>query len=104
MKLIDGPAAETFMVKRAPLFLRAVVDSQRGEKDVLDRLDDTPKATEKVFVYRLEGEAGWIHIYCSPRSKSGYYATGEYKFMPEVDGESVRTNEAWQTWVASREL
>jgi len=35
MKLLDGPAAGTYMCKRAPLYLRAVVND-KGGTDVLD--------------------------------------------------------------------
>jgi hypothetical protein len=97
LQLIDGPCQGTFLVKRAPVFLRAVL-APGGEADVLDQIDDTPKAREKIYVYIIEGEAGWIHISRSPRSQSGFYATGQYRYLPDVDGEKLRDNKTWQAW------
>ena len=57
LKLLDGPAEGRYMVKRAPLFLRAVV-SAGGAQDVLDQLEDTPAPSEEVYVYKLQGSAG----------------------------------------------
>ena len=96
--LIDGPVAGTYLVKRAPLFLRAVEDSVSGEKDVLDQLDDEPKATEKVFVYKLQGEASWVHLNFGG-GKGGFYAMGKYKYLEE--GEALRGTEEWQRYCVS---
>lgn len=101
LQLIDGPCKGIYMVKRAPLFLRAVLD-ENGEKDVLDQIEDTPKKSETVYVYQLEGSPGWIHLRMSPRSKSGFYAMGTYHYLPDVGGESLRDNEAWQAWARER--
>jgi hypothetical protein len=102
LKLLDGPVAGIYLVKRAPLFLRGVIDAKTNEKDVLDDLEDTPKDSEDVFVYECQGEAGWIHLLMSPRSKSGFYAFGEYKLRDDIDGRLIRTTESWRAWVASQ--
>lgn len=99
IRLIDGPVAGTYMVKRAPLFLRAVEDTVTGGKDVLDQLDDEPKATEQVFVYKLQGEAGWVHLNFGG-GKGGYYATGKYKYLE--DGQALRETEAWRRYCVSQ--
>ncbi len=101
LKLIDGPCAGTYLVQRAPVYLRAVLDNVTGETDVLDQIDDLPKLTESIFVYRLQGEAGWMHLN-GPKIK-GFYATGEYKYLGlEVDGEQFRSTEKWQEWALNQ--
>ncbi len=51
IKLVDGPAAGTYMVKRAPLYLRAVVND-KGGTDALDMPSDTPTDLESIHVYQ----------------------------------------------------
>jgi hypothetical protein len=46
LKLLDGPVAGVFLVKRAPMFLRAVIDDRTNEKDVLDQIDGEPIDTK----------------------------------------------------------
>ena len=107
LKLLDGPVAGVFLVNRAPMFLRAVIDDRTNEKDVLDQIDDEPKSTESLFVYEIQGAAGWVHLLMSPRSKSGFFAAGEYKHIDEIDGEpidtkAIRNNDTWRAWVMAR--
>lgn len=97
LNLYDGPCEGDYLVKRAPPFLRAVVDQKTGAKDVLDQMEDVPKKTEKVYVYKLQGEAGQVHIH--GKGINGWYATGNYLFLSNVDGEALRANNAWQEWV-----
>lgn len=103
--LVDGPMEGSYAVKRAPLYLRAVLDTQTGEKDVLDQLTDSPTAFEEVWVYKLEGEAGMVHLnFGSGRSgrRTGFYATGTYHHLPNVVGGELRSEMAWRTWVAAQ--
>ena len=95
LQLVDGPCEGTYFVKRAPNYLRAVLDD-KGEKDVLDLIEDTPRDSERVYVYKLDGEPGWMHIHGT--KVHGFYATGTYHYLPEVDGESLRDNSKWQSW------
>ncbi len=95
--LIDGPAAGSYLLKRSPLFVRAVVDVE-GRGDVLDQLGDTPAADEALSVYRLEGEMGLIHLNMGG-GRGGFYARASYRHLPDVDGESVRETDAWREWV-----
>ena len=104
LQLLDGPCQGDIMVKRAPVFLRAVL-GPRGKIDVLDQLDDTPAADEKVFVYRREGDSNQMHIYA--RGKGGKALTGwwpfaNYKHLPDVDGEQLRDNAKWQAYVTQQ--
>ena len=96
INLHGGPAEGSYAVKRAPLYLRAVV-AHDGYTDVLDQLTDQPRLRERVSVYRRVGEAGTVHVRMSGRG-SGFYAMAEYEHMPEVDGEALRDNAAWREW------
>ena len=105
IKLIDGPAEGAYAVKRAPLYLRATVDAGTGVRDVLDQLDDSPSEFEEVVVYKLEGEAGTVHLnFGGGRGgqRTGFYATGDYYHVPDVGGVDVRDREAWRRWCASQ--
>ena len=97
LTLNDGPCKGTFMVKRAPVFLRAVIDG-KGETDVLDQVEDMPKKNEKIYVYKRVGLENMCHIKMVKRSESGWYALADYWYMPEVDGEQFRDNGEWQQW------
>lgn len=114
LSLVDGPCKGTFMVRRAPVFLRAVaktvllprerddeegqIRTDLGEADVLDQLDDTPADNEQVFVYQRQGQAGWVHLK-GDKKVTGFYATGQYKYRPDVEGGQLRDNKKWQEWV-----
>lgn len=100
IKLNGGPAEGSYAVKRAPIFLRAVIPAKVGRAkpkgDVLDQLEDTPAEGESVSVYQREGEAGIVHI--NGRKVKGFYATAEYHWLEDVDGEALRDNDIWQEW------
>ncbi len=102
LQLLDGPCQATLMVKRAPLYLRAVLNKRTGEVDVLDQLEDEPKRTETVHVYRRQGDAMVVHVSMSPRSHSGYYMMAEYRHLPGVDGEKLRDCLNWRLWVSEQ--
>ncbi len=78
------------------MFLRAVKNA-KGEMDCLDLVDDVPTTTETVYVYRLEGQASPVHLNFGG-GKGGFYTMGEYRHMPDVDGQTLRDNAAWQAW------
>ena len=102
MRLLDGPAEGTYLVKAAPEYLRAVVD-KRGRPDVLDLPADRPTDSEVVHVYRRIGEASQIHLSMANRRQSGFYVRAEYEWMPDVPGEGLRENAAWLEWCAKGE-
>lgn len=97
-RFLDGPAAETtLMLKRAPVFLRVVIDNS-GEIDALDQLHDEPKRTETIHVYRLEGKPGMCHVLRRPKG-SGFYTTATYRyFTPQPTDAECRTTAAWRAW------
>lgn len=101
ISLTDGPAEGAYAVKRAPAYLRAVLNILTGEKDVLDQLDDTPGDNEEVCVYKLEGQAGVVHLNRG-KGRSGFYATGTYHHVEDVRGVDVRDTMAWRRWVADQ--
>lgn len=106
--LHGGPCEGVYAVKRAPMYLRAV--RNRGATkavpgsgmDVLDQLDDTPDADEDIYVYRIRsGTEGHVHLNMGSRG-TGFYALGEYDFLPDVEGEPLRATEAWRAWAESQ--
>ena len=104
IQLIDGPAKGSYAVKRAPLFLRAVV-GPGGKTDVLDQLSDRPSKGETVHVYMREGEPGFIHLNArgkGGRNISGFYATGTYYHLPHIDGTTLTDRADWQRWAVNR--
>lgn len=103
MKLVDGPAKGTYMCKRAPLYLRAVVNIGGGKGDVLDQPGDEPHGYELVYVYRRIGEARNVHLSMADRRKSGFYAQAQYEWMDAVLGEELRETVTWQRWVEEAE-
>jgi hypothetical protein len=53
LRFDGGPAAgHALACRRAPIYLRVVVDETDGHVDALDLLDDTPGPSEQVHVYR----------------------------------------------------
>jgi hypothetical protein len=99
--LEDGPGAGRYSIARAPWFLRAVVSRVDGKVDLLDQLTDEPHEDEAVHVY--EAVAGTLFtlaagiIVCPPVS-----ASGTYRHRPDVDGERLRTADAWRAWARSQ--
>lgn len=100
LRLQDGPAKGDYLCRRAPVFLRAVVDETTGEGDCLDQLCDEPKRSEKVYVYERLGTAEVIHL--NSRKTHGFFEFGRYRHVPDVDGEALRDNAAWQAWCLQR--
>ena len=103
MRLIGGPAEGTYGVRRAPVYLRAVVDRVTGEADVLDQLSDKASKDEDVHVYQLASEVGTVHLNRGSKG-SGFYVMADYIHRPDVDGEPLRDNAAWQEWANAQPL
>lgn len=102
---LDGPAAGvTLYLTRAPVLLR-VVHSAHGGWDALDALEDRPKRTERVIVYRRASEVAWAFIdYSTPggRRRGERIAIADYRILPvQPAGEHTRENEAWRKWCMS---
>lgn len=107
VELVDGPAAGRYAVRRAPWFLRAVVD-EHGGRDLLDQLYDGPVPTETVHVYEAEAGSLWDAdtfmrtqhvIVCPPPG-----ARGVYHHRPDVDGETLRETSAWRAWCRAQPI
>lgn len=101
IQLVDGPCKGVYPVRRAPIFLRGIVNTDTSEKDVLDQLHDTPADNEEVCVYKIEGEAGLVHLNRG-KGRSGFYATGTYHHQSEVVGADLRDTMRWRRWVADQ--
>lgn len=106
IRLTGGPAEGTYPVKRAPPFLRAVVNTNTGKSDVLDQLKDRPEPAEQISIYQRQGPGGWTVITLSGRGgkRCETYATGEYRHLEDVGGEAFRDTSAWREWCISRTL
>lgn len=96
-RFVDGPAAGvTLMLRRAPLYLRAVRDA-KGEWDALDQLTDAAEPDETIVVYRREGEPTWCHV-CRVKG-GGVFRGGTYRVVdPQPDDRLVRYTTAWREW------
>jgi hypothetical protein len=102
---IGGPATarQGMLLRRAPDYLRIVVDADGGV-DALDQLVDTPQDGELVHVYRRRGGVDAAHLCYRGKQKhrSGYYAIAEYEYLADVDGEQLRDTDAWRAWAQAQ--
>lgn len=93
---LDGPAADVALdLRRAPLFLRVCRNRRTLEWDALDKLVDTPKASEDLHCYyRITPANRWVHM-----RPGGYFALAEYRLFPEQPAEAVMRNTGpWRAW------
>lgn len=95
-RFLDGPAkGQTLMLRRAPVFLRAVQGPSGW--DALDQLDDTPAANERIVVYRLIGEPTWMHVRMT--KGGGIFRGGTYRVVdPQPPEDVLRQTAAWRAW------
>lgn len=102
--LEDGPAVGRYSVRRAPYFLRAVVNRATGARDLLDQLEDQPMPGEAVHVYEAIG-----HLFDPDLlARTGTFlcprpgASGTYRHRADVDGEQLREAAAWRAWARAQ--
>jgi hypothetical protein len=97
-RFMDGPAAgATLCLRRAPYFLRVVIDAD-GPIDALDLLDDATRPGETPYCYRLTDQPTHA-IYCSRGKGCRAEAIGTYLLHdPQPPEHTMRDNTAWQTW------
>ena len=98
VRLIDGPAADVELeLRRAPEFLRVVINFN-AEVDALDQLDDEPKPSEKIYVYRLTGEPSH-GIACSRGKGCKPFVAADYSLYRQQPPDwIVRNQENWRRW------
>lgn len=101
-RFTDGPAqGKTLLLARAPLFLRAVISSE-VTIDALDRIDDQPRANERIVVYRRIGKPGSSHVLSTDRRgrrQGSWYSAATYALhCNQPDDSTVRNAESWQQW------
>jgi len=96
---LDGPAkGKSLALRRAPVFLRAVID-QDGTVDALDLLEDEPKPTETVHVYRRVAGTVSSAIVCSRGRGCRSMAGADYRLHdPQPPDASARHNGLWAEW------
>lgn len=105
----DGPAkGQTFVIQRKPIMLRVTQDSRTGQFDALDQTHDEPRATERIWVYRLvpDPKPGAIHIDrrdpVTGNRSSGWYFPARYRVEPAMPPETIlRGNLEWRIWATA---
>ena len=100
IELLDGPCKGMFSCARAPLYLRAVVNTQ-GKADVLDLVEDKPADDEVIYIYKRKGAFSNIHLNFGG-GRGRFEALAEYNFLPGVNCENARDNANWQRWTYAR--
>ena len=102
-KFTNGPlAGKVLQLRRAPMLLRATHDVSADAFDALDQLDDKPKRSEEIYVYRKVEDNGMIHI--NARDKHGKHCGGFYPMAtyvlhdPQPAQDVCRNNQKWQEW------
>lgn len=104
-RFLDGPVAGLVLHhSRAPVYLRVVLSAE-GEPDVLDQLDDEPRADEVIYAYQQVAGTmvGPIHVcYRDGSGRSGWSASADYSHV-DVDAEvDLGDTAAWRAWVDRR--
>ena len=99
---IAGPADKiTLALRRSPMFLRVVRDTETGNVDALDQLSDKPEPGEEVFVYIQTERHGMVHINARDkkgRRCGGFFPMAKYKLLePQPDQATVR-GPLWPAW------
>lgn len=83
----------------APIFLRVVKDCHTREIDALDLVTDTPRTTEVLHAYRLQGEVSRVHLYRPKAGNSGWYVVATYALVKEQPSQrEMRHSLKWQKW------
>lgn len=100
---LDGPAkGVSLALRRAPEFLRVVLDHATWQLDALDQLDDEPKASESIYVYRLAGDVG-RGFFCRRGKGCLTFVEADYRlFDVQPADEEVRDRERWQAWAMAQ--
>jgi hypothetical protein len=102
MRFIDGPAAGVVLtLRRAPILIRAVFNGrkQKEQWDALDQPDDVPSPHEKIYLYIAADRPQSIHLSRRPRTASGWFWMGTYKYLQDAPPDEVLfDNEAYSAW------
>jgi len=107
MNFVDGPAACTVLrMRRTPLLLRVVrnklVRNDENVWDCLNELEDVARPHEEIFVYILVDKPSPV-LSMRPRSGSGWYWIGSYRFLEQQPAEEIlRDNAKWSAWCNAR--
>jgi hypothetical protein len=95
----SGPAVgETLMLRRCPIFLRVVINSE-GKVDALDRSDDVPEIDEKLYAYCLTEKPMMSHLNFGG-GRGGFYPVSTYALVEPQPADAVmRDRLKWVEWV-----
>lgn len=99
---LSGPAeGKVLMLRRSPIFLRVVIAAD-GKLDALDQPGDQPMPSERIHVYKLEGQVGSYHIN-RRGGGGGFFSVATYRHLPDQPQDSdVRETRNWQAWCLSQ--
>ncbi len=86
--------------------LLRVVQGRGGAWDALDQLDDEPKKSETIHVYRRRDDLtiSKYHLLTGRRGRagSGWFFTASYSAISEQPtDDQVRSAAAWQAWATA---
>lgn len=103
-KFVNGPAVDVvLLLKRAPLFLRAVEDLT-GKWDALDQLTDVARVDERIVVYRRSGPVMTAHVNMG-RKGCGWFMGAEYAVVePQPDQAVLQNNTAYREWAIANTI
>ena len=95
---IDGPAqGQILMLRRAPRFLRVV--EKGGKFNALDQVDDKPAADEKIHVYEIQGQPGYVHLNTGRKPGGGVFRPAPYALCSsQPNDEQARDTVLWRGW------
>lgn len=95
---LDGPAHGTKLrLASAPFLLRIAIERGTGAVDALDQIDDAPRDTEDVHVYRRDTDPVLV---CDRTNGSlgPCQMVADYLYV-HTDAEQLRQKTAWDAWV-----
>jgi hypothetical protein len=96
ISFIGGPAEKAVLsLRRTPIFLRVVIDRD-GTVDALDQLDDKPRPSEQVYVYRIDGN-GPTGFACSRGKGCSRLATYRY-YEKQPAADVLHDWTKWSEW------
>lgn len=102
--VLDGREQHALTVRRAPPFVRFVVEPGGSPRDCLDQLDDEPKPGERVVAAKVMTEMP-VHFKFSgkDKAKSGWYLCVHYNSVEPQPPEAVlRQTDLWWQWCLSQ--
>ena len=110
-RFLDGPCRNAILhLQRSPVMLRVVVKfvDQKPSYDALDQLDDTVEPGEKVYLYKMVSNDGWVHFDGrDPKTGRRVGRTepiNSYSYFPDQPTQEVlKDNKQYHQWCDENE-